>query len=143
MIDYFTTKDGKADFTDIAVNLLTGIGKALIAYWVGTAVVAGGIFVAGLIASTVAIPALAVFTVGALVSIGVGMALNWADDEYNWTFTLQKKVNELQESFNKKINQIEENIDNEIYRFYEDFRREFYIWLNSHGNIGISYDHFR
>ncbi|MGA1940871.1 hypothetical protein [Arcobacter sp. YIC-310] len=143
LIDYFTTKDGKADFTDIAVNLLTGIGKALIAYWVGTAVVAGGIFVAGLIASTVAIPALAVFTVGALVSIGVGMALNWADDEYNWTFTLQKKVNELQESFNKKIDQIEEDIDNEIYRFYEDFRREFYIWLNSHGNIGISYDHFR
>lgn len=146
LIDYFATKEGKADFTDIATNLLTGIAKALIAYWIGTAVaslavlIGGSLVAMGVIAS---VPALVVFSVGALVSIFVGAGLNMVDDEYGWTVSLQAKVNKLQEAFNKKINQIEEDVDNAIYRFYEDFRREFYIWLNSHGNIGISYENFR
>lgn len=143
LIDYFATKDGKADFTDIAVNLLTGIGKALIAYWIGTAVVAGGIFMIGLISTTVALPAIIIFSVGAIISIFVGVGLNMLDNKYSWTISLQKKINEIEASFNKKIDQIEKDVDNAIYRFYEDFRREFYNWLNSNGNIGVSYEHFR
>ncbi|RXJ91414.1 hypothetical protein CRV00_13820 [Malaciobacter molluscorum] len=135
LIDYFTTKDGKADFTDIVVNLLTGIGKALISYWIGT--------VAALIAVAIGATAFAVFIVGAAVSIGVGVLLNLGDEEFAWTLSLQKKINELQEAFNKKIEQIEEDVDNAIYRFYEDFRREFYNWLNSYGNIGIPYEYFK
>jgi len=138
-----TAKDGKANFTDIAVNLLTGIGKALIAYWIGTAVVAGGIFMIGLISTTVALPAIIIFSVGAIISIFVGVGLNMLDNKYSWTISLQKKINEIEASFNKKIDQIEKDVDNAIYRFYEDFRREFYNWLNSNGNIGVSYEHFR
>ena len=149
LIDYFTTKEGKADFTDIMVNLLTGIGKALIGYWTGALVTAGIVALAGsAIVTTIArgvviLPALVVFAIGATVSIGVGILLNSKDDKYGFTSSIQEKVNELQESFNKKINSIEKDIDNALYNFYEDFRREFYNWLNSYGNIGISYDHFR
>ena len=149
LIDYFATKEGKADFTDIMVNLLTGIGKALIGYWTGALVTAGIVALAGsAIVTTIAggvviLPALVVFAIGATVSIGVGILLNSKDDKYGFTSSIQEKVNELQESFNKKINSIEKDIDNALYNFYEDFRREFYNWLNSYGNIGISYDHFR
>ena len=139
LVDYFTTKDGKSDFTDIVTSLFTGISKALIAYWVGTTI---ALFTMPFVTAGL-ISAFGIFVMGAGVSIIFGGVLNWLDDEYGWTLSLQKKVNELQESFEKKIDQIEEDVDNAIYRFYEDFRREFYNWINSHGNIGISYDHFR
>jgi hypothetical protein len=143
LIDYFTTKDGKADFTDIVVNLLTGIGKALISYWVGTMgalAVIGIASVFTIFGATVAAPAFAVFAVGALVSIGIGIFLNSKDDEYAWTTSLQNKINELQESFNKKIEQIEEDVDNAIYRFFQDFEREFWNWVDA--NEGVTpYDY--
>ncbi|RXJ65226.1 hypothetical protein CRV08_15665 [Halarcobacter ebronensis] len=129
LIDYFTTKDGKADFTDIVVNLLTGIGKALISYWVGVAIVAGTLA----LFTGVALPALAVFAIGATVSILTGAIMNWMDDKYEWTISLQEKVNELQESFNKKIEQIEEDVDNAIYRFFRDFEVEFWNWVSANG----------
>jgi ABC-type multidrug transport system fused ATPase/permease subunit len=124
-----TTKDGKADFTDIAVNLLTGIGKALIAYWAGVAIVAGTLA----LFTGVALPALAVFTIGATVSILTGAIMNWMDDKYEWTTSLQEKINELQESFNKKIEQIEEDVDNTIYKFFQDLEREFWNWVSANG----------
>ncbi|PPK61077.1 hypothetical protein B0F89_11373 [Malaciobacter marinus] len=140
LIDYFTTKDGKADFTDIAVNLLTGIGKALIAYWAGVAIVAGTLA----LFTGVALPALAVFTIGATVSILTGAIMNWMDDKYEWTTSLQEKINELQESFNKKIEQIEEDVDNTIYKFFQDLEREFWNWVSANGgaapyDYGIRY----
>ena len=106
-----------------------------------TVAIGGVLVTAGVITS---VPALAIFLVGAGVSIGVGILLTWADDKkYKWTISLQKKVNEIQASFNNKIGQIEEDVDNAIYRFYEDFRRELYNWLNSDDSIGIAYEQFR
>ncbi|PHO17752.1 hypothetical protein CPU12_09165 [Malaciobacter molluscorum LMG 25693] len=139
LIDYFTTKDGKADFTDIAVNLLTGIGKALISYWAGVAIVAGTLA----LFTGVALPALAIFAIGATVSV-VGAVMNWLDEKYDWTKSLQEKMNELQESFNKKIDQIEEDVDNAIYKFFQDLEREFWNWVSANGgatpyDYGIRY----
>ncbi|PHO17754.1 hypothetical protein CPU12_09175 [Malaciobacter molluscorum LMG 25693] len=148
LIDYFTTKDGKADFTDIAVNLLTGIGKALISYWVGVAITAlivgGATFVGSVLGVTVALPALAIFAIGATVSVIVGAVMNWLDEKYAWTKSLQEKMNELQESFNKKIDQIEEDVDNAIYKFFQDLEREFWNWVSANGgatpyDYGIRY----
>lgn len=129
LIDYFTTKDGKADFTDIAVNLLTGIGKALVAYWAGTAVglLAMPLVTAGFIGT------FGIFIIGAAISIGVGISLNLSDERYGWTESLQEKINELQESFNKKIEQIEEDVDNTIYKFFQDLEREFWNWVSANG----------
>jgi hypothetical protein len=128
LIDYFTTSEGKADFTDIVTNLLTGIGKALVSYWVGVvaatlAVIAGGALVsAGIIAS---VPALAIFLVGAGVSIGVGIYLNLKDSEYGWTSSLQAKVNELQEDFSQKIEQIEEEMAPVLNEFHQILKEHF------------------
>ncbi|AXX92261.1 hypothetical protein CPU12_09185 [Malaciobacter molluscorum LMG 25693] len=140
LIDYFTTKDGKADFTDIAVNLLTGIGKALISYWVGTAV---GLLAMPLVTAGF-IGAFGIFIIGAAISIGVGISLNLSDEKYGWTKSLQEKINELQESFNKKIEQIEEDVDNAIYKFFRDLEREFWNWVSANGgttpyDYGIRY----
>ncbi|SKB50981.1 hypothetical protein [Malaciobacter marinus] len=129
LIDYFTTKDGKADFTDIAVNLLTGIGKALISYWAGTAV---GLLVMPLVTAGF-IGTFGIFIIGAAISIGVGISLNLSDERYGWTESLQEKINELQESFNKKIEQIEEDVDNTIYKFFQDLEREFWNWVSANG----------
>jgi len=138
LIDYFTTKEGKADFTDIAVNLLSGIGKALISYWVGT------VIVAAIVTSPLGWGAFAIFAVGAAVSIAVGAGLNLSDEKYAWTKSLQEKINELQESFNKKIEQIEEDVDNAIYRFFQDLEREFWSLVDANGgttpyDYGIRY----
>lgn len=129
LIDYFATNEGKADFTDIVTNLLTGIGKALIAYWIGTALVAGALA----LFATISAPALVVFIAGATASVLVGAALNYFDDEFGWTESLSKKVNELQESFSQKINQIEKDVDNAIYKFFQDFEREFWNWVSASG----------
>jgi len=94
-------------------NLLTGIGKALIGYWVG---------IIAVLFLPASIGAFGIFIFGATVSIGVGVLLNLGDDEFDWTLSLQKKINELQETFNKKINSIEKDIDNALYNFYDHFR---------------------
>lgn len=131
LIDYFATNEGKADFTDIATNLLTGIGKAVLAYWIATGLVAVGLAIVG----TVSLPALVIFAVGATVSVLVGGVLNYLDDTFGWTESLSKKVNELQESFSQKINQIEKDIDNSIYRFFQDAEREFWNFVSAMGGV--------
>ncbi|MFK2823280.1 hypothetical protein ACH5BK_09920 [Arcobacter sp. YIC-80] len=129
LIDYFTTKDGKADFTDIAVNLLTGIGKALIAYWVGTLAVAGILFLFG----TTILPALAVFAMGATVSVFAGAGLNIADDEYGWTTSSQKKINEIQSSFKFKIETVEEGPKESLEEFLDYLYRGFDYFIYTGG----------
>ena len=150
LIDYFTTKEGKADLTDIVTNLLTGIGKALIGYWTGALVTAGIIalaesdIVTTIAGGVVILPALVVFAIGATGSVIVGAIMNWLDDKFGWTASLQAKINELQKSFNKKIKQIEDDIDNAIYRFFRDFEVEFWNWISANGgatpyDYGIRY----
>jgi len=132
LIDYFATKEGKADLTDIMVNLLTGIGKALVSYWAGVATSLS--IVAGFALASIAVPAIAVFALGAIISIGVGIYLNAKDDESGWTTSLQSKVNEFQKNFELKINVIvdEEGIT-ETMSFFEWFEKSIDIFINTGG----------
>ncbi len=98
-----------------------------------------------IVTSLVLLSPLAPFAIvaGIGLSIVASFALNYVDEEYGGTAWLKEKLDELSESFNKKISEIEEDVDNALYRFYEDFRWQFYQYLNSYGNLGIPYEHFR
>ncbi len=89
--------------------MITGVAKAMLAYYIAAAVVA---FVVSILVGTAfAITSgIVVFlaVLGAALLVGVG--LNVADEHWGGTRFLQQYINKLQEPFHKKISQMKKEI---------------------------------